>query len=238
MSKAFVILFALSGAVSVSAATLTISTFGIVGQTTVFTGSFTGTGLTSVGAVRITDSNSQTGGSPGVFSGFDLDFIFLDTDGMFATASDRTFATDLSFVTGGIRPTANPAFQPTAARPGPTNGSLAANLIDPSLSTLTQLDASFDPFDLNTDNVFGSLTLGDGGSLTLTFNPRIALGPSTALFFGEVGTEAGEQIRADVEAFEEIPEPIPEPSSFVLLAIGFGSLVLVCRRKGSIPVVS
>jgi len=167
------------------------------------------------------------GGSPGVFSGFDLDFIFIDMDGMFATAADRVFATDLSFLTGGIRPTSDPAFQPTASRPGPTFGSSAANTIDPGLSTLTQLDGSF-PVNFNTDNVFGYLVLGDGGSLTLTFNPKVTLGPSTALFFGEVGTGVGEQVRAEVEAFEEI---VPEPGSFSLLAVGVGSLILAFRRK-------
>lgn len=199
---------------------LTVTNEGVVGQTTVFRAALGGTGLTSVGSISITDSNSGVGGSPGVFSGFDLDFVFLDQDGSFATAGDRIFGSAFLFNTGAIRPTADSAFQPSATRPGPTFGSSAADTIDPALSTLGVLDG-FYPASFNTDNVFGWLTLGDGGSLVVGFASPVTITGSEALFLGEVGNQAGELVNATLAASERT---VPEPATLALLAMALAGL--------------
>ena len=211
----------------VGATPLTFTNQGVVGQTTLFRAALGGTGLTSVGSVAITDSNSGVGGSPGVFSGFDLDFVFLDQDGSFATTGDRVFGSAFIFTTGTIRPTIDPAFQPTATRPGPTFGSSAANTIDPALSTLNVLDG-FYPAVFNTDNVFGWLTLGDGGLLQVGFGSPVTITGSEALFLGEVGQSAGELANASATASERT---IPEPATFALFGIGLAGLGFSRRRK-------
>jgi hypothetical protein len=116
---------------------------GVEGQSTIFRGELGASGLAQLGSVSIVDSNSGTGGSPGVFSGFDLDFVFLDLDGVYATTSDRVFGQTFAFSTGAIRPTSDSAFQPSAMHPGPTFGSLSADTIDHTLSTLNTRDGSF-----------------------------------------------------------------------------------------------
>lgn len=201
---------------------VTVTNVGGQGQTTLFRASLGGLALTELGSVTISDSNSGIGGSAGVFSGFDLDFVFLDLDGNLATTDDRVFGSIFVFTTGAIRPTADPAFQPTVSRPGPTFGSSAADTIDHDLSTLNVRDATF-PSAFTTSNSFGWLTLGDGGSLSIGFASPIPLAGTEALFFGEVGLGTGEQINATVEVSERV---IPEPGTLGLVGlslIGFGA---------------
>ena len=198
-------------------------------QTSIFRGSLNGTGLSQLGLISIVDSNSGTGGAPGVFSGFDLDFIFLDLDGNYATAGDRIFGETFSFLTGDIRPTSNPSFQPTVNRPGPTSGSFAENTIDPNLSTLNTRDGLFNPFFQHTDHVSGSLTLGDGGSLTVGLASPVTLSGSEALFIGEVGVGTGELAGASVTV-----SPVPEPASFAMWCMGLLGISVWCRQKKGI----
>jgi hypothetical protein len=202
-------------ALPAAAASLSVSFETTVGQTAVFKSSLAG--VSSLSSGLIVDGNSASGGSAGVFSGFDLDFVFLDRDGNFATTLDRVFATSYSLTTGSIRPTLDPALLPTATRPGPTFGSSALNTIDNALATLDTLDG-FYPAPFNTDNVFGWLTLGDGGSLQISFSPEITLTGTEALFIGEVGNSQGEFVNASVSV------NVPEPASMALVALALFGL--------------
>jgi hypothetical protein len=221
MRKFLIALVAACWSVYANAVPLVVTNEGVVGQTTVFKASLTG--ISSISNGIVIDSNSGLGGSPGVFSGFDLDFVWLDVDGNFATTGDRVFASSYSFTTGTVRPTTDPNFQPTAARPGPTFGSTAANSIDAGLATLSTLDAFFSV--PSTSTSFGFLTLGDGGSLAFAFDPAVALGPNSALFLGEVGNSPGEFVSANVSI------NVPEPGSLLLLGLGILGLALVRRQR-------
>jgi hypothetical protein len=51
----------------------------------------TGLGLTQIGSITIVDDGTPVGGAGGIFSGFDLDGIFLDGDGDITTLGDQTY---------------------------------------------------------------------------------------------------------------------------------------------------
>jgi hypothetical protein len=196
-----------------------------VGGTLVFSASLTGLGLTQVGSISITDDGTPVGGSAGIFSGFDLDAVFLDLDGNVATAGDRFFGTSFIFSAGATRPTADPNLLPNGAHPGPTFGSLNANTIDFATATLDALDG-VSVADVNTAD--GFLTLGDGGSLIVNFIPSIPVGATLFLLVGEVGGQQGEGLGATVEVSDVA---VPEPSSMILLGTGAAALLASRRRR-------
>lgn len=207
---------------------VSFSNVGSAGLTTIFRADLTGLGLTQVGSLTITDSGSGAGGSPGIFSGFDVDAVFLDLDGNFATAGDRVFGSSFSFTAGTIRPTSDPVMLPTAAHPGPTFGSLSATSIDFATATLNAIDGVA-VANVNTAN--GFLTLGDGGSLIVNFSPEVIIGAALYLIVGEVGTGAGEGLDASV--FVSDTSQVPEPGTLGLLALALSGLALTRRRMAA-----
>ena len=203
---------------------LTMTPGGTVGSTLIFSADLTSTGLSEIGSITITDDGTPVGGQPGIFSGFDLDALFIDTDGLLVTTGDRFFASSFLFTAGTTRFTANPIEMPNAAHPGPTFGSLDANTVDLATATLNSLDAVA-VADVNTAD--GFLTLGDGGMITASFLPEVAVGGTLFLVTGEVGGQAGEGLGAYVTVSDE---PVPEPGTILLLGTGLIGLAY-SRRK-------
>jgi hypothetical protein len=217
----------LLGASSVAQAASVAPTFVNVGtntttadSTTLLRADLTGLGLTQIGSVQINDSNSGLGGSPGAFSGFDLDAIFLDIDGDASTLGDQAYASSFIFTGGTLRPDPGGTF--TSDTAGPLQGSASINSVDEAFSTLNAVDAIF----FGT----GSLTLGDGGVLTAIFSPEFLLGPSLFLFVGEVGTGIGEDITGLIKVSETSVVPLPPAFLLLLSALGIGGLMGRKRR--------
>ena len=188
-------------------------------DTGIYRADLTGLGLSKIAQITVNDSNSGTSGSAGAFSGFDLDAIFLDIDGDYTTTGDQINASSFAFAAGALRAGTAPASQTAGA----LNGSSSNTTVDEAFATLGVFDAEF--FQA------GSISLGDGGSLTANFAPDVMVGMSLYLFIGEVG-DNGESINGLIEVTDE-PPAVPLPASALLLgsAILGGTFVGRRRRK-------
>ena len=221
-------LVAAAMAVPIAAAPITMSYVGTTGQTRVFAGDITGLGLGTVNAVTVT--GGDTGGTDGVFSGFDLDFLLLDVDGNLLTTGDQVlpFQTGATMVSPGtISNQGGSAYQPTVAHPGTLFGLNADTSIDFATATIGSLDASFaDPLAVNTSN--GWVTLGYSGSLTAAF-PATSIGSSLWVFVGEVGPSTTETLLANVDV-TGLPA-VPAPGALLLGALGTSVVAWMRRRQ-------
>lgn len=231
ISTLFLLAFAYGTAASATIVPLTFVAGPVLpNQTAVFKADLSGVGLTQIQSIRVTDDDTQLNGSPGIFSGFDLDALFLDGDGDLTTTLDQIHASSFLFAVGSIRATGNVVFLSNGAHPGPTFGSLDANTVDLATATLNSLDG-VSIADVNSAN--GFLTLGDGGVLTAIFSPAVGFNGSLYLIAGEVGNN-GEGLGALVTVSDS--RQVPEPGSlsivgFGLLLIGFAALRR--RRAGT-----
>ena len=205
---------------------LSLSSAGTIGGTSVFMADLTGImDLTQIGSISIVDDGTTYGGADGIFSGFDLDMMFLDGDGDLATVGDRIYATDLIFQAGTTRPTPLTSMHPNAAHRGPVFGSVDATTIDESTATLNSIDGIAVA---DVDIADGFLTLGDGGVLSANFDPAVMIGPSLHLVVGEVGGQQGEFLNASVYVS---PTPVPEPPTLSLLFLGLGLIGTLSFRR-------
>lgn len=173
--------------------------------------------LTQIGSITINDSNSGTGGSAGAYSGFDVDALFIDIDGNYLTTGDQFYASSYIFNAGAIRA----GSAPPSNTSGALNGSNADGTVNEAFATLNTIDAIF----FST----GSISLGDGGSLTANFIPQVNIGSSLFLVVSEVGTGLGEAVTGLIEVRDT---PIPLPSTLLLILGPLGIVsIIVTRRK-------
>ena len=204
------------------AAPLTLTDAGVVGGTRVFSGDLTSLGLSTINSISIVDDNDGVGGADGIFSGADIDAVFIDMDGDLNTAGDRVFASAFVFSAGTTRPTGVASLLPNATHPGPTFGSFDATTIDLATATLDILDGVSVA---DVDTADGFLTLGDGGVLNALFNPAVAVGGTLFLFVGDVG--ANEALGAEI-----LVNTASEPGVIALLGLGLVGLGFASRRRG------
>ncbi|MBN9672680.1 hypothetical protein [Roseibium aggregatum] len=198
-----------------------IDTTGTATSTRMYRADLTGLGLSKIGSVTLKDSNSGVGGSSGIYSGFDLDAVFLDVDGLLSTDTDRYYANSFLFTAGTTRSGSYAGPSPSG---GPTNGSSDATTVDESWATLNDIDGLY----FST----GSLTFGDGGILTAIFSPEITVGSSLFLFAGEVSGDPGETLTGLVEISDTTPvSAVPLPAALPLLAGSLGLFGMVSARR-------
>jgi hypothetical protein len=199
---------------------LTGLTGGTLAATAVYQADLSGVG-SSILSISIHDNSAGLGGSPGQFSGFDLDAIILSTTNC-ATAACAGALVGMSvfdFVSGIVF---SPGTQRAPADPKLFGTGPGGNTVDNAVATL----GLFDGESTTGPGAFGFISIGDDG--VIAFN-LTALVDTTGLFLyiGEVG-DNGEVAASTVTVG---PGRVPEPATVALLAIALVGLAVALRRK-------
>jgi hypothetical protein len=208
-------------AVPVTFTQLTGVTGGTVAATGVFRADLSGVGLGTIASLTITDSNSKVGGSPGQFSGFDLDAVVISTvliTDASQVASLVPIGLDLAntiLVAGTQRAPADPALFGTAG--GQVNNGVA---------TLGAFDGESIAAVPGAD---GFVSLGDGGSLSINLLVPIAVSSPLYLYIGEVGNN-GEVAAGSITVSST---PVPEPMALAIFGLGLAGLGVAMRRRAA-----
>lgn len=214
--------FSQAAIVPITFTELTGTTGGSPAETAVYKADLTGV-LTSLLSISISDNSGALGGSPGQFSGFDLDAIKLSPTDC-ATAACAAAAPGLSvfdFLAGT-------QFLPGTQRP-PVDAKLfgtgaGGNTVDNAMATL----GSFDGNSTTGPTAFGFISMGDTGKIL--FNLSSAIDPTGVfLYIGEVGNN-GEVAAGSIQVSDGPQTLTPEPGTSVLL----GGALIVCsllRRR-------
>lgn len=212
---------------SVGATTLTLTpltgfTGGTIAGTGVYKADLSTVGLSSILSLSISDNSAGLGGSPGRFSGFDLDAVKLSTTNC-STAACAASAVGLSvfnFAAAHFTPGAQRA--PADAKLFGTNATGTG--LDDAVARLALFDG-----ENTTVTPDGFLSMGDNGSID--FNLTSAL--STAglfLYIGEVGDNG--EVAASNIVVRDTTHNVPEPGAATLVAMALLSAAWVRRRRG------
>jgi len=173
-------------------------------------------------SITIRDNSAGLGGSPGQFSGFDLDAIKASTT-LCADAACAAAAPALAFFDFINGVVFAPGTQRAPADPKLFGTGLAGNSVDNLVATLGLFDGESTTLIPGAD---GFVSLGDNG--VISFNLTSALnGSGVYLYIGEVG-DNGEVAASSIEVSDR-PVVIPEPSTLGLF--GLALLGAAARRK-------
>jgi len=211
-----------------------MSYLGIYGQTAVYKGSVGQIESGAIDSIVVTDLG-QLGGSDGVFSGFDLDFILFDTDGTF-NGNEFAAVDSATLSAGDVRRQSTTPFKPTANHPYALFGLGAGGAVDMRTATLNTHDAFYvaGP-DLAVDTCRGWVSLGDGGVLTANMASMSEYSSDASmdwrdtlyLYLGDAG-QNDEFIDAQVQILLDPGAYPPEPGT---LSIVLCAALLLLRRR-------
>jgi hypothetical protein len=198
------------------------------GATGVFRADLSALPLTELASITIRDTGGNAG-SPGIWSGFDLDAIRLSTDpclintatcaGAAASINVFDFVNGVLFSPGTMDPTGGFLNGPCLL--GTTGGGCD---FDDTVATLGTFDG------LISGTGSGWLSMGRGGTLSFNLDPLLGLGGPLFMYVGEVGNN-GETLRGAVNV-SDLPAVVPVPAAVWLFGTALIGLVGIrkCRK--------
>ena len=212
-----------AGTVSVTFTELTGITGGSPAGTGVFRADLSALPLGQIASVTIQDNSGGLGGSPGQFSGFDLDAIVLST----------TLITDATQV-GSLVHTGTFNFATSVLTPGTQRAPADPALFGTTGGQVDNAVATLNVFDGNSTTAipgaFGFVSLGDNGQLAINLTTALLTGGPLFLYIGEVGNNG--EVAASAISISDTPVATPLPAALPLFASGAGVLgFLGWRRK-------
>jgi len=200
---------------------------GALGGTGVFKADLSSLPLTELASIILRDTGG-TEGSPGIWSGFDLDAIKLSTsdcaDAACAGAAASTGSIDFAsavFTAGSMDPVPMGSSLEGPCLAGTSGGGCD---FDNSIATLSSFDALFASAPGS-----GFLSLGRLGVLALNLNPALALGGPLFMYVGEAGNN-GETLRGLVEV-SDVPSAVPLPAAVWLFGSALVGFIGMSRRR-------
>jgi hypothetical protein len=200
-------------------------TGGSPAATAVYRADLTGLSITSIQSLTILDNSFGLGGSPGQFSGFDLDAVKLsDTsvgDALLVNGIAGLAVFDFSpggtiFAPGTQRAPADPKLFGT----GPTGST-----IDNAVATLGFFDGDSIAAVPGAD---GFVSMGDGGKVSFNLTSPVSTILGLFLYIGEVGDNG--EVAAGTITVADVPVSTPEPATMLLLGFGLVGAAGLRRR--------
>ena len=219
-AMAAVVLAAGAGIASADVIPVSMVQVGRMGQTVVSRSARAYSGTFVAGIVY---SSSNAGGSGGVWSGVDVDFVALSDKPVWGAAGATVYyplAGPGTYVQQG---SVRPGYAPTASHPGRLFGLDTAGDIRHGVATLNRMDARYPPVAIGNliDQSSGWVTLGDGGRLMADLG---VVSGTYYVFLGEAAT-SGEPATFALVTGGEIPEPA------TISALSLGGLLTIVRRR-------
>ncbi len=202
---------------------LTGLTGGTLAATAVFRADLSGLGLANIASIGIADNSGGLGGSPGQFSGFDLDAIVLSTTlcGTAACAAGLAGLAGFDFSPAGTLFT--PGTQRAPVDPKLFGTDAGGTNVDNLVATLGVFDGESTTAIPGAD---GFVSMGDNGILAFNLTAPV----STAglfLYIGEVG-DNGEVAAGTITVSDR---PVPEPTTLLLLGLGLAGFGFTRQRR-------
>jgi hypothetical protein len=208
-------------AVPVTFEKLTGVTGGAPAATAVFKADLSSIGIANILSMTITDDSAPDAGSPGQFSGFDLDAVILSlTDCADAACAQGLAGLNVfNFSPAGTFFT--PGVQRVPVDPKLFGTGVAGNTVDNAVATLAALDGNSTTAIPGAD---GFVSLGDGGVLSFNLTSLVST-EGLFLYIGEVG-DNGEVVDGSITVSDR--PVVPEPALLALFGVG---LIGLSRRR-------